>query len=77
MSRNLVVCLDGTSNEPETDVTNVARLFDMVVKDDEQLVYYDPGCRHHGCPQCDHSGGQVAHADRGAGGRLRRSRQHR
>lgn len=43
MSRNLVVCLDGTSNEPETDVTNVARLFDMAVKDDSQLVYYDPG----------------------------------
>jgi uncharacterized protein (DUF2235 family) len=43
MSRNLVVCLDGTSNEPETGVTNVARLFDMAIKDDDQLVYYDPG----------------------------------
>jgi uncharacterized protein (DUF2235 family) len=43
MSRNLVVCLDGTSNEPETDVTNVARLFDMAIKDYAQLVYYDPG----------------------------------
>src|SRR5215212_8793128 len=42
-SRNLVVCLDGTSNEPEVDVTNVARLFDMAIKDDRQLVYYDPG----------------------------------
>jgi uncharacterized protein (DUF2235 family) len=41
--RNLVVCLDGTSNEPEVDVTNVARLFDMAIKDDGQLVYYDPG----------------------------------
>src|SRR5262245_59408063 len=43
MTRNLVVCLDGTSNEPEVDVTNVARLFDMAIKDQEQLVYYDPG----------------------------------
>jgi uncharacterized protein (DUF2235 family) len=43
VSRNLVVCLDGTSNEPEVDVTNVARLFDMAIKDQEQLVYYDPG----------------------------------
>jgi uncharacterized protein (DUF2235 family) len=43
MARNLVVCLDGTSNEPEVDVTNVARMFDIAVKDDEQLVYYDPG----------------------------------
>ena len=37
------MCLDGTSNEPEVDVTNVARLFDMAIKDQEQLVYYDPG----------------------------------
>jgi uncharacterized protein (DUF2235 family) len=43
MSRNLVLCLDGTSNEPETDVTNVARLFDLAIKDGDQLVYYDPG----------------------------------
>lgn len=41
--RNLVLCLDGTSNEPEVDVTNVARLFDVAVKDEDQLVYYDPG----------------------------------
>jgi uncharacterized protein (DUF2235 family) len=43
MSRNLVVCLDGTRNEPETGPTNVTRLYDLAVKDDRQLVYYDPG----------------------------------
>ena len=43
MSRNLVVCLDGTRNEPETGTTNVARLYSMAVKDEHQLVYYDPG----------------------------------
>jgi uncharacterized protein (DUF2235 family) len=41
--RNLVVCLDGTTNEPESGVTNVARLFDVAAKHDGQLVYYDPG----------------------------------
>lgn len=41
--RNLVICLDGTTNEPETGFTNVARMFDVCVKDAEQLVYYDPG----------------------------------
>jgi uncharacterized protein (DUF2235 family) len=41
--RRLVVCLDGTSNEPETGATNVVRLFTMAVKSDDQLVYYDPG----------------------------------
>lgn len=43
MTRNLVVCLDGTSNEPETGATNVARIYDLCVKSADQLVYYDPG----------------------------------
>ena len=41
--RNLLVCLDGTKNEPETGITNVSRLFKMALKDDTQLAYYDPG----------------------------------
>lgn len=41
--RNLVVCLDGTRNEPENGCTNVVRIFDIAVKDAAQLVYYDPG----------------------------------
>ena len=43
MSRNLLVCLDGTRNEPETGETNVVRLYAMAVKGDTQLAYYDPG----------------------------------
>ena len=43
MSRNLVICLDGTSNEPETGMTNVARMYDVAEISDAQLVYYDPG----------------------------------
>jgi uncharacterized protein (DUF2235 family) len=43
MTRNLVVCLDGTSNEPESGTTNVARTYAVAVKSDAQLVYYDPG----------------------------------
>lgn len=41
--RNLVLCLDGTRNEPEAGPTNVTRLYDIAVKDERQLVYYDPG----------------------------------
>jgi uncharacterized protein (DUF2235 family) len=41
--RNLVVCLDGTNNEPEHGETNVVRLYDIAAKNDRQLVYYDPG----------------------------------
>jgi uncharacterized protein (DUF2235 family) len=43
MARNLVLCLDGTSNEPEADTTNVARIFEAASKDETQVVYYDPG----------------------------------
>jgi uncharacterized protein (DUF2235 family) len=41
--RALVLCLDGTRNEPETGTTNVARVYDIAAKDERQLVYYDPG----------------------------------
>src|SRR5215218_9795660 len=43
MSRNVLLCFDGTRNEPETGSTNVAQMYDMAVKDSDQLVYYDPG----------------------------------
>lgn len=43
MSRNLVICLDGTRNEPGGSPSNILRLHDVVAKSDEQLVYYDPG----------------------------------
>lgn len=48
--RNLVVCLDGTTNEPETGFTNVARMFDVAEKHSGQLVYYDPGVGTLGAP---------------------------
>jgi uncharacterized protein (DUF2235 family) len=48
--RNLVVCLDGTTNEPETGFTNVARMFDVAEKNSAQLVYYDPGVGTIGAP---------------------------
>lgn len=42
--RRLVLCLDGTSNEPESGTTNVARMYDVAAKDGpHQIAYYDPG----------------------------------
>lgn len=43
MPKNIVVLLDGTSNEISCDRTNILRLYGVLEKDDEQLVYYDPG----------------------------------
>ena len=43
MSKNIVVCCDGTGNEIETCTTNVLKLFRCLEKDAGQVVFYDPG----------------------------------
>lgn len=43
MPKNIVILLDGTSNEIGGDRTNILRLYGTLVKDESQLVYYDPG----------------------------------
>jgi uncharacterized protein (DUF2235 family) len=44
MTRNVVVCLDGTGNQFGEHNTNVVKLFRVLVRDHaQQLAYYDPG----------------------------------
>lgn len=44
MTRNLVICCDGTANEFAADRTNVAKLCFALMKDHRrQLVFYHPG----------------------------------
>lgn len=44
MSRNLVLCLDGTNNQYATANTNVVKLYGMIDKSaSDQLAYYQPG----------------------------------
>jgi len=43
MPRNIVICCDGTNNEIAGDSTNVLRLYRMLVKDSQQIAYYDCG----------------------------------
>jgi uncharacterized protein (DUF2235 family) len=43
MTKSIVLCCDGTSNEITTDSTNVVRLYRMLVRNDQQLAYYDAG----------------------------------
>jgi uncharacterized protein (DUF2235 family) len=46
MSKNLVICLDGTAAQPRAGVnTNVVRLYSMLDLSDpqKQVAYYDPG----------------------------------
>ncbi|KAJ3555864.1 hypothetical protein NM688_g2345 [Phlebia brevispora] len=43
--RNLVVCIDGTSNKFSKDmnVTNVIKLYNLIEKDEQQLTFYNSG----------------------------------
>ena len=43
MSRNLIVCCDGTGNEIKENQSNVLKLYRLIQKDSTQLAYYDPG----------------------------------
>jgi uncharacterized protein (DUF2235 family) len=46
--RNIIICCDGTSNEPASadetaGATNVVRIFRCLEKDEQQIVFYEPG----------------------------------
>jgi len=43
MTKNLVVCCDGTGNEIEEDQSNVLKLYRVLKKSAEQRVFYEPG----------------------------------
>jgi uncharacterized protein (DUF2235 family) len=43
MPKNIVILCDGTSNEITESRTNILRLYGCMRKNDDQLVYYDPG----------------------------------
>lgn len=43
MSKNIVICCDGTSNKLAGDITNVVRLFQVAVQTADQVKFYDPG----------------------------------
>lgn len=43
MSRKLVVCLDGTGNEIESNESNVLRLYKSLERSKDQVVFYHPG----------------------------------
>jgi len=43
MPKNIVICSDGTNNKLAGDLTNVARLSQVVMNDSRQEMFYDPG----------------------------------
>lgn len=43
MGKNIVLCCDGTGNEYGANNTNVVDMYTPVVRDADQIAYYDPG----------------------------------
>lgn len=43
MSKNIVVCYDGTNNEYRKYNTNVVKTFEAIARDASQVAFYDPG----------------------------------
>jgi uncharacterized protein (DUF2235 family) len=43
MPKNIVICCDGTGNEIDASLSNVLKLFRIVRKTTDQIVYYSPG----------------------------------
>lgn len=43
MSKNIVICCDGTGNEYGQNNTNVVGLFERIARDTQQVAFYDPG----------------------------------
>ena len=42
-NKNIVVCCDGTANEFGDINTNVVHTYDLAIKDEGQVAFYDPG----------------------------------
>jgi uncharacterized protein (DUF2235 family) len=43
MSKNIIICCDGTGNEIEGHLSNVLKLFRVLDRSENQRVFYDPG----------------------------------
>jgi uncharacterized protein (DUF2235 family) len=43
MPKDMVICCDGTGNEINSNLSNVLKLFRVLVKDADQRVFYHPG----------------------------------
>lgn len=41
--KNIIICCDGTNNKLEGDLTNVVRLFQVSIQNEQQAAFYDPG----------------------------------
>jgi len=41
--KNIVICCDGTGNEYGRNNTNVVGIFSAIIRNENQMAFYDPG----------------------------------
>jgi uncharacterized protein (DUF2235 family) len=57
MTKNLVLCCDGTANEFAENNTNVVKLYSTLLQDpQQQITYYHPGLGTVTSPSCKQDG---------------------
>ncbi len=66
-SKNIILCMDGTGNEFGKNITNVVETYILARKNDEQIVYYDPGVGTGGYLYDEGTGKLRAAYDKGTG----------
>jgi uncharacterized protein (DUF2235 family) len=71
--KRIVICCDGTGNEYSENNTNVVLLYDVVVKDANQVAFYDPGVGTGGWVYNEESGKFNAKSDQATGGGLQKN----
>ena len=71
--KNIVICCDGTGNEFGRNNTNVVLTYMLAKKDEQQVVYYDPGVGTGGWEYEEEVGGLRAKGDQATGRGLQRN----
>lgn len=71
--KNIIICCDGTGNEFGRNNTNVVLTYMLAEKDEEQVVYYDPGVGTGGWEYEEDGAGLRAKGDQATGRGLQKN----
>lgn len=71
--KNIIICCDGTGNEYGVNNTNVVETYTLAIKNDKQVVYYDPGVGTGGWEYNEGSGILAAKSDLATGHGLQKN----
>lgn len=73
MSKNIVVCSDGTGNEYGQNNTNVVLTYELALQSDSQIAFYDPGVGTGGWEYNEGTGKLNAKYDQATGAGLQKN----